>query len=76
MATRTVAAKTAVRTNKTNNTAINMAATTKKCNERIPAPTRKALPLLDTYSKTDVNGSYTGKPKDEKEMPVQDADDL
>lgn len=27
-------------------------------------------------SKTDPNGSYTGKPKNKKEQPVQDADDL
>ena len=25
---------------------------------------------------TDPNGSYTGKPQDEGEKPVQDADDL
>ena len=25
---------------------------------------------------TDPNGSYTGKPKDPNEKPVQDADDL
>lgn len=25
---------------------------------------------------TDPNGSYTGKPQDRKEKPVQDADDL
>ena len=27
-------------------------------------------------SPTDPNGSYTGKPMDEEEKPVQDADDL
>ncbi len=27
-------------------------------------------------SKTDPNGSYTGRPLDETERPVQDADDL
>ena len=27
-------------------------------------------------SATDPNGSYTGKPMDESEVPVQDADDL
>ena len=53
-----------------------MAVTSKKSGERIPAPTKKALGLLDNYSATDVNGSYTGKPKDEREIPVQDADDL
>lgn len=46
-----------------------------KTNKRIPAPTKKALDLLDFSSSTDVLGSYTGNPtKDEK--PVQDADDL
>lgn len=28
------------------------------------------------YSNTDPLGSYTGIPKDEDEVPVQDADDL
>lgn len=27
-------------------------------------------------SETDPNGSYTGRPKDPREMPQQDADDL
>ena len=27
-------------------------------------------------SPTDPNGSYTGRPRDEGETPVQDADDL
>ncbi|MEG0877988.1 MAG: hypothetical protein RSE10_00885 [Oscillospiraceae bacterium] len=27
-------------------------------------------------SKTDPSGSYTGKPTDKNELPVQDADDL
>ena len=53
-----------------------MAATTKKGGQRIPAPTKKALALTDNYSSTDVNGSYTGKPKNKREIPVQDADDL
>ena len=53
-----------------------MAVTTKKQGERIPAPTQKALGLLNHYSATDVNGSYTGQPKDKREIPVQDADDL
>ena len=48
----------------------------KKKAQRIPAPTEKALELVLDVSDTDVNGSYTGKPKDEKEVPVQDADDL
>ena len=46
-----------------------------KTNKRIPAPTEKALDLLDFSSSTDVLGSYTGKPKN-GEHPVQDADDL
>ena len=44
--------------------------------KRIPAPTKRAIELFPKPSDTDVNGSYTGKPKDEKETPVQDADDL
>lgn len=30
----------------------------------------------DNRSKTDPQGSYTGKPADPKEKPEQDADDL
>ena len=48
----------------------------KKSTQRIPAPTKKALNLLGDTSNTDVNGSYTGVPKNKKEVPVQDADDL
>ena len=48
----------------------------KKTFRRIPAPTEKALDLVGDTSSTDVNGSYTGIPKDKKETPVQDADDL
>lgn len=44
--------------------------------KRIHAPTEKALHLLFKPSETDVNGSYTGVPKNKKEKPVQDADDL
>ncbi len=44
--------------------------------QRVPAPTQKALNLVLEPSSTDVNGSYTGRPKNKKEMPVQDADDL
>ncbi|MBQ8320373.1 MAG: hypothetical protein IJX81_05785 [Clostridia bacterium] len=44
--------------------------------KRIPAPTKKALTLVLDRSKTDVLGSYTGKPEQEEELPVQDADDL
>lgn len=39
-----------------------------------PKPTEKALALTEMGSKTDLNGSYTGKP--EHGIPVQDADDL
>ena len=48
----------------------------KKKAQRIPAPTEKAWEVVLDTSDTDVNGSYTGKPKDEKDLPVQDADDL
>ncbi len=48
----------------------------KKKTERIPAPTKSALDVFNEPSLTDVNGSYTGVPKDKKEAPVQDADDL
>lgn len=49
---------------------------TKKNNRGIPAPTKKAMDLFPKPSQTDVNGSYTGRPKNKKETPVQDADDL
>lgn len=48
----------------------------KKSSQRIPAPTKHALELVGDTSKTDVNGSYTGVPKNKGELPVQDADDL
>ena len=48
----------------------------KKTAQRIPAPTKRALELVNQPSDTDVNGSYTGKPKNKREIPVQDADDL
>ena len=44
--------------------------------DRVPAPTKLVLGLLGHTSKTDVDGSYTGVPKDKREKPVQDADDL
>lgn len=47
-----------------------------KKTQRVPAPTEKALAVFNAPSNTDVNGSYTGKPKNKKEVPVQDADDL
>ncbi len=48
----------------------------KNSGKRIPAPTKTALELVLTPSNTDVNGSYTGRPKNKREIPVQDADDL
>ncbi len=48
----------------------------KKVTRRIPAPTKRALDVMNKPSNTDVNGSYTGKPKNKGELPVQDADDL
>lgn len=48
----------------------------KKITQHTPAPTKRALELVGGTSKTDVNGSYTGVPKDKKDVPVQDADDL
>ena len=50
--------------------------TNKKTADRIPAPTKRALETIAPPSDTDVNGSYTGKPKNQREIPVQDADDL
>ena len=41
------------------------------------SPMAKAMALTDLSSdKTDPNGSYTGRPEDPREVPVQDADDL
>ena len=42
---------------------------------RIPNPTVRAI-VHQRPSKTDPEGSYTGKPADQTERPVQDADDL
>ena len=53
-----------------------MAETTEKGSRAIPAPTKQALKVFDDPSDTDVNGSYTGRPKNKREKPVQDADDL
>ena len=53
-----------------------MAGTTEKNAKNIPAPTQKALESFPAPSDTDVNGSYTGRPKNKREIPVQDADDL
>lgn len=38
-------------------------------------PTVRAI-VMQLPSATDPNGSYTGKPLNENEIPVQDADDL
>ena len=72
------ATKTQNKTTKTNKTTvITMAATTtKKAPKGDLAPTKKALDVYNPPSNTDVDGSYTGKPKNKKEIPVQDADDL
>jgi hypothetical protein len=48
----------------------------KRTTKRIPAPTQKALNGICEPSETDVLGSYTGKPKNKREQPTQDADDL
>ena len=48
----------------------------KKAVHRIPAPTKRALALVGNPSETDINGSYTGVPKNKRDLPVQDADDL
>ena len=48
----------------------------KKKAHRIPAPTKTALDVFTEPSKTDVNGSYTGRPVHKEETPVQDVDDL
>ena len=32
--------------------------------------------FIDPAIKVDPNGSYTGRPKDRDEKPIQDADDL
>lgn len=40
-------------------------------------PTEKAADIVDMESPaSDPGGSYTGKPDDPREVPVQDADDL
>ena len=49
---------------------------TKRTKKDVPAPTKRALDVFQGPSSTDVNGSYTGVPKNIHETPVQDADDL
>ena len=76
MATKIAETKTAVQ-KIAKTIAISMAVTmTDKRRARVPAPTQKALDIFPAPSKTDVNGSYTGRPQNKKEVPVQDADDL
>ena len=47
-----------------------------KKKKELETPTKIALSISGGCSKTDVNGSYTGRPINKKEKPVQDADDL
>ena len=49
---------------------------TRRTVKRVPAPTKRALDVIGGTSNTDVNGSYTGRPKNKNEQPIQDADDL
>lgn len=77
VATRTAVTKTAPTKKTVRTIATSMAATmTKQSGKRIPAPTKRAVSLFVEPSDTDVNGSYTGRPKNKREVPVQDADDL
>jgi hypothetical protein len=48
----------------------------KTADKRTPRPTKKALNIANLYSPLDLNGSYTGTPKEKGELPMQDADDL
>jgi hypothetical protein len=74
VATKIAAAKTvAIRTTKT---IVTTTAEIMTKSRTIPEPTQKALDVYTEPSNTDVNGSYTGRPKNKKEVPVQDADDL
>ena len=74
---KTAVARTAATTKTVKTIAMNMAETmTEKRDERVPAPTKRAISLFPEPSDTDVNGSYTGRPKNKREIPVQDADDL
>ena len=74
MATKIAVAKTvATRTTKT---IVTTTAEIMTKSRTISKPTQKALDVYTEPSNTDVNGSYTGRPKNKKEVPVQDADDL
>lgn len=51
----------------------------KKNSDKLLSP--KVKKVVDSFTdkdsfKTDPNGSWTGRPEDEKEKPIQDADDL
>ena len=51
----------------------------KKQRERGPQPSQTIIDELinaNYHAETDPLGSYTGKPADPYEVPVQDADDL
>lgn len=74
---KTAVTRTAATTRTVKTIATSMAETmTNKRDKRVPAPTKRAISLFTEPSDTDVNGSYTGRPKNKREVPVQDADDL
>lgn len=75
MAVKTAETRT-VATNTAKTTISATAETMTKRSHRVPVPTQRALDVFNAPSDTDVNGSYTGRPKNEREKPVQDADDL
>ena len=75
-AAKTAVTKTAA-TKRVKTIATSMAETMiEKRDKRVPAPTKRAVSIFPEPSDTDVNGSYTGRPKNKREVPVQDADDL
>lgn len=76
MATRIAAAKTVATSKIRKAVATSMKKTNNPFSNGIPTPTKKALDVFIPPSSTDVNGSYTGRPKHKDEHPVQDADDL
>ena len=45
----------------------------KKDEKRLAGPNNKSV---SEKIETDPNGSYTGRPKDPADRPIQDADDL
>lgn len=48
----------------------------RKDEKEIPMPMSFRDKLIQPPIVTDPNGSYTGRPKDPYEKPIQDADDL